>query len=136
MKHQPVEALFRPPVEYFSGLSYLAIGLLAAVAPSVLMMTPSVAVITASTLVSPLVCCGCIRAGASGVTRKACDVSNATGSLRSDLPVSHRKLFLGMGSAWDGRHTQRLADLQRNEGRKYKEQGRLYRWARRLRAGA
>jgi hypothetical protein len=52
MKHQPIEALLRPPVEYFSGLSYLAIGLLAATAPTVLMMTPSVAVVTATALLT------------------------------------------------------------------------------------
>ena len=131
MSTQPVEALLRPPVEYFSGLSYLAIGALAAVAPSTLMMTPSVAIATATSL------CGLglyrlhqgsrIRRYQKGLRRlKTYRIASKR------IPVSRRKLFLGMGFAWDGRHTQRLANLQRNEGRKYKEQGRLYRWARRF----
>ena len=129
MSSQPVEALLRPPVEYFSALSYLAIGFLAASAPSVLMMTPSVAYLTASTLgclgLLRLVQALRIRRYQKGLKRlKRYSMSSR------NLPVSRRKLFLGMGFEWDGRHTQRLADLKRIEGRKYKEQSLLYRWAR------
>jgi conjugative coupling factor TraD (TOL family) len=50
------------------------------------------------------------------------------------LPVSYRRLFLGLGFEWSGKHAQRLADLERVEGRKYKESSAVYRWARRFEA--
>jgi conjugative coupling factor TraD (TOL family) len=129
MSQKPVEALLRPPVEYFSALAYLCIGACAALAPSTLMMTPSVALVTAITLIT----LGIwrmyqgyrVRHYQKGLRRlKPYSLSS------KNLPVSHSKLFLGMGFLWDGRHTQRLFALSRAEGRRYKEQTRLYRWAR------
>lgn len=134
MSDQPVEALLRPPVEYYSALAYLCIGACAAVAPKLLMMTPSVAVVTAITLFALGIWRGYqglrIRKYQKGLRRlKPYSMSSR------QLPVSHSKLFLGMGFLWDGRHTQRLFDLSRKDGRKYKEQTRLYRWARRFEMG-
>jgi len=131
MSKYPVEALLRPPVEYYSAASYLAIGFLASFMPSTLMMTKSVAYISAAALII----LGLIRLSQGmrvrryqkGLKRlKPYTVSSKT------LPVSDKKLFLGLGFSWDGRHTQRLANLTRTEGRKYKEQSFLFHWARRF----
>jgi len=131
MSDKPVEALLRPPVEYYASMVYLGIGVCTVFAPSMLMMTPSVAMGTAMILFSLGLWRGCqgwrIRRYQKGLRRlKPYSISS------NKLPVSHSKLFLGMGFLWDGRHAQRLFDLSRRDGRRYKEQSRLYRWARRF----
>jgi len=131
MSKYPVEALLRPPVEYFSAVTYLTIGSLSAFMPSILMMTNSVAYVSSFALIT----LGTIRLSQGikirnyqkGLLRlRPYTISSKT------LPVSHNKLFVGLGFAWDGRHTQRMANLSRTEGRKYKEQSFLYHWARRF----
>ncbi len=129
MSDKPVEALLRPPVEYYSAMAYLCIGACAALAPQLLLMTPSVAVVTAVTLFALGGLRGYqgwrLRRYQKGLRRlKPYSLSS------NNLPVSHSKLFLGMGFLWDGRHAQRLFALSRAEGRRYKEQTLLYRWAR------
>lgn len=53
--------------------------------------------------------------------------------LRPDeIPWSREHLFLGRGFHWDQRHTQRLFDAREPHARKYVEQPRLYRWARKF----
>lgn len=125
----PVEALLRPPVEYFAAASYFAVTLLCVVAPAGLMMTPGVAWITAIILTH----LGYRR------LRQGIRVRKYQKGLRRmrpyilstrKLPISYRRLFLGMGFAWDARHAQRLVDLDRREGHKYKDQSALYKWAR------
>jgi conjugative coupling factor TraD (TOL family) len=129
MTDRPVEALLRSPVEYFSALAYLCIGCCAALAPQRLLMTPSVAFATAASLFALGVLRGYqgfrIHKYQKGLRRlKAYSMSSR------QMPISYSKLFLGRGFLWDGRHTQRLFDLSRKDGRRYKEQPRLYRWAR------
>ena len=46
------------------------------------------------------------------------------------IPVSHSKLFLGLGFRWTQRHTQRLRDTLRPENARYVGPGLTYRWAR------
>jgi conjugative coupling factor TraD (TOL family) len=116
-------------VEYFSALAYLCIGACAAFAPQLLMMTPSVAFVTTITLCTLGIWRGYqgfrVHKYQSGLRRlKPYAMSSRK------MPVSQSKLFLGLGFLWDGRHTQRLFDLSRKDGRKYKEQTWLYSWAR------
>lgn len=129
MNRYPVEALLRPPVEYFAAATYLALALLAVKAPGVLMMTPGVAYLTAFALTFR----GLVR------YRQGARVRRYQKGLRRlkpyvmssrKIPVSNKRLFLGMGFEWDGRHTQRMTDVMRKEGRPYKQQSMLYRWAR------
>jgi len=129
----PIEALLRPPVEYYAASSYFAIALLAAVAPGALMMTPGIAYITAVSLF--FLGLRRYRQGArvrryqKGLRRLKPYVMSS-----KKLPVSRERLFLGLGFEWDGRHAQRLADLDRTNGRVYKEMSALYQWARRFEA--
>jgi len=129
----PIEALLRPPVEYYAASSYLAIALLAAVAPSALMMTPDVAYIIAISLfvlgVRRYRQGARVRRYQKGLRRLRPYVLSS-----KRLPVSRERLFLGLGFEWDGRHAQRLADLDRTDGRAYKEQTSWYRWARQFEA--
>jgi conjugative coupling factor TraD (TOL family) len=131
MSDKPVEALLRPAVEYYASATYLCMACCCALAPGVLMMTPSVAVSAAASLFSLALIRGYqgwrIRRYQKGLRR----LRPYTLSSRN-LPVSNHKLFLGMGFLWDGRHAQRLFDLSRKEGRAYKEPTRIYRWARRF----
>lgn len=127
----PVEALLRPPVEFFAALSYLSIALIALLAPSIMMMTPSVAYTTAAGL------------GWLGFRRfrqgwrirryqKALLCLPFFKMSSKQVPVSNRKLFLGRGFKWDARHAQRMIDTQRKENLHYLEMPVLYRVARRL----
>lgn len=131
MKKYPVEALLRPPVEYYAASTYLALGLLAAKAPGVLLMTPSVAYLTAAGM-----CYLGIRRWRQGMRirryQKGLRRLKPYVMASRRMPVSHQRLFLGLGFEWDSRHAQRLADLNRKEGRIYKQQSPLYRWARRV----
>lgn len=53
--------------------------------------------------------------------------------LRPDeIPWSRDHLFLGRGFRWDQRHTQRLFDAREPLARRYVDQPRLYRWARKF----
>jgi len=127
----PVESLLRPPVEYFSAVSYFMIATLCLLAPSAIMMTEIVAYSIALVLFMlsyfRYTQGAKIRRYQKGLkTLKPYSMSSKT------LPVSYKKLFLGLGFRWDVRHAQRLADLERKEGRKYKENSAIYEWARRF----
>jgi conjugal transfer pilus assembly protein TraD len=51
--------------------------------------------------------------------------------LRPDaIPWSRERLFLGLGFRWTQQHTQRLLDARLPAHLKYRDPGRLYRWAR------
>ena len=129
MKH-PVEALLRPPIELWSaGVAAMA-AVIAAMAPWALMMTPSIAWVAA----------GMLGAMAVYRARQGWRIVRYHRNLRQlpaytmgahQIPVSHRRLFLGLGFRWTQQHTQRLRDTIRPEVQHYVEPGPLYRWARR-----
>ena len=131
IKRYPVESLLRPPVEYFSAITYGSVCILAILAPSTLMMTPSVAYLSA--LILLVLTLIRYRQG-----RKVVRYQKGLRRLApytmpgKKIPISNKKLFLGLGFLWDGRHTQRMADLERIEGRPYKEPSELYKWARKF----
>jgi len=125
----PVEALLRPPVEFYSAGVAFAAGLAASWAPWAFMMTPGVAWGAALGCFS--LACLRFRAGAR--------VLRYQRNLRrlpvyelpaKKVPVSSTRLFLGKGFRWSQKHTQRLRDTLRPEVQRYLEPGRLYRWAR------
>ncbi|WP_116818552.1 type IV conjugative transfer system coupling protein TraD [Pseudomonas savastanoi] len=49
-----------------------------------------------------------------------------------DVPVSHKRLFIGLGFRWEQKHTQRLMQTYRPEFRDYVELTKAYKFARRL----
>jgi len=49
-----------------------------------------------------------------------------------NIPVSHKKLFLGQGFEWTQKHSQRLFDTELPKNAKYTDMGRLYQLARNI----
>ncbi|WP_019584336.1 type IV conjugative transfer system coupling protein TraD [Thioalkalivibrio sp. ALE16] len=130
MSQLPVEALLRPPVEFYSAFVAGAAAVIAVAAPWALMMTPSIAWVAALML------------GALAVhrARQGWRIVRYHRHLRQlpefsmsakQIPVSRRKLYLGRGFRWTQKHTQRLRDTIRPEVQHYVDPGPLYRWARR-----
>ncbi|MBL3601654.1 MAG: type IV conjugative transfer system coupling protein TraD [gamma proteobacterium endosymbiont of Lamellibrachia anaximandri] len=126
----PIEVLLRPPVELWSAFVAGATGITALLAPWVLMMTPSVAYLTAAVLLTA----AAFRAIEAGrVLRYQRNLRRLpTYSLSAEkIPASQHKLFLGRGFRWTQKHTQRLRDTIRPAVQSYIEPGLLHRWARR-----
>ncbi len=124
----PVEALLRPPAELAAGVVSMLCGVVAALGPEYVMMTPSVAYCTAAVF------------GLHGgwwMTRGARIVRYQRNLRRrrryvmsaKRIPVSKEQLFLGRGFRWGERHTQRLHDCRRTRFRRFVEPGGLTAWA-------
>ena len=131
MNRYPLEALLRPPVEFWSTLAASATGTMAILAPWALMMPPGLAYATA----------GALFALALWRGRQGWRIIRYQRNLRrlrdyriqaSRIPVSRTRLFLGRGFPWTQRHTQRLRDSRRPEAARYLDSGSAYRWARRI----
>ena len=127
--NQLVENLLRPPVELYSAIAYGLLAWLSVMAPSYFMMTPVVAAACAVGLfilgVKRLMQGFKILRYQHGLKRISPYILKD-----KNIPVSNLKLFLGRGFLWDQRHAQRLADLNRKDGREYKEPSKLFLWAR------
>ena len=130
-KTYPMEALLRPPVEFYTAFAAAGAAFIAGIAPWALMMTPSVGEATALLLLLLA-----LKRGHQGLR-----IVRYQRSLRAlpdyrltvaKIPVSAQRLFLGRGFLWTPLHTQRLRDTQRPKVRHYLEQGVLYRWARHI----
>jgi conjugative coupling factor TraD (TOL family) len=130
MKNQyPVEALLRPPVELWSALTASMAAIIALAAPWALMMPPIIAWISSAIFV--WIAYVRLRQGTAIVRYHRNIRRMPTYALSAkQIPISHRKLFLGRGFAWTQKHTQRLRDTLRPEVRSYIEPSTLYRWAR------
>jgi len=126
---KPLEALLRPPVEWYSaslaGLSsYLLFTL-----PEQFLMSPTVA----QSMTAAFFIAGTIRFKQGyRVWRyqqylKRMPVYRITSQ---QLPVSQKKLFLGKGFLWTAQHTQRLRDLDLSYNLHYKYPSKLKQWAR------
>lgn len=126
-----IETLLRPPVELYSATIYGLLAMVAFLAPAYLMMTQPVAMVVVTVM------------GVASVARfrQGFKIVRYQKGLRrlkpyvlknKNIPVSRSRLFLGMGFLWDQRHAQRIADLNRRGGRKYKDPSSLYLWARSL----
>lgn len=126
-----VEALLRPPVEYVAALSYFSVAFMMLWMPTGLMLVKESALICGSVLLV----LGAIRFRQAWKVRKyqagLLKIKPFTVSSKT-LPVSNERLWLGKGFPWDNRHTQRLADLRRKNGRKYLEPSRAYQLARQI----
>lgn len=126
-----VEALLRPPVEYMAAFSYFAVAFIMFWLPNGLMLVKESALICGSALlvlgINRFRQAWKVRKYQNGLLKiKPFTVSSST------LPVSNERLWLGKGFTWDSRHTQRLADLGRKNGRKYLEPSKAYLLARHI----
>lgn len=127
--NQLVENLLRPPIELYSAIAYGLLALLSVLAPAYFMMTPVVAV--ACTVGLIILSVKRLMQGFK-ILRYQHGLKRISPYILKDknIPVSNLKLFLGRGFLWDQRHAQRLADLNRKDGREYKELSKLFLWAR------
>jgi len=125
MSDHPLEVLLRPPVEVWSGTVSIAAGVICAMAPSTLMMAPSVGY-TSATL---LILFGAYR------WNQGIDVLKYQRNLKrlprffmssDQIPVYKKHLYLGQGFKWGQKHTQRLKDTLSPAAKKYIEPSKLY----------
>lgn len=128
MNH-PIESLLRPPVELWSALTSGCAATVCAIAPQNLLMSAEI---------------GKIAACAFGVFalarfRQGWTIVRYRRNLRrlpvyrmpaDRIPVSDRRLFLGLGFRWRQQHTQRLRDTERPWAKAYVEPTAVYRFAR------
>ena len=130
-KQYPLEALLRPPIELWTAITAIGVGLISLAAPWALMMTPTVAYGTAGLLFI----FAFIRA------REAMYIIRYQKNIRKlpfyslssqKIPVSKHRLFLGKGFQWEQMHTQRLRDTMNPKLRKYIKQSPGYQLAREL----
>jgi conjugative coupling factor TraD (TOL family) len=129
MSSHPIEALLRPPVEFWSAFASGGAALVCGARPHLLLMSPEIGYGAAAAL--GLFALHRFRQGWTVVRYQRNLRRLKTYTLRADrIPVSRRKLFLGLGFRWTQRHTQRLRDTEREWARPYVEPGRLYRFAR------
>ncbi|MGZ8219821.1 type IV conjugative transfer system coupling protein TraD [Methylomagnum sp.] len=129
MSAHPIEALLRPPVEFWSALSSGCAAAICAAKPHLLLMPADIGHGAAALL--GLFALHRFRQGWRVVRYQRNLKRLKKYALRADqVPCSRRKLFLGMGFRWTQLHTQRLRDTERPWARPYVEPGRLYRFAR------
>ncbi|WP_422452164.1 type IV conjugative transfer system coupling protein TraD [Endozoicomonas sp. ALC066] len=126
----PIEALLRPPVEYLSAAICTGAASISLIAPSTLMMTPSVSYGSA-VLLGSLATYRFLQG--RKITRYQANMRRLPvySVTSSEIQVSNKKLYLGKGFRWTQTHTQRLRDAQKPEYSKYIDQSQSYYWARR-----
>ena len=130
----PVENLLRRPVEFVpAGVFFLA-ALVLVLVPEVFLLPPALAYLAAMSL---LLHAGWRLAQGSRLLRYQANLRRLPRyRLAAEaIPWSERSLFLGMGFAWDRRHSQRLHDTRNPAYRELLRPGWPYRAARRLERG-
>ena len=126
-----IEALLRPAVELNTAVVSGMAAYVCVQAPWVVALAPSVSYVTAAGF------------AALAVTRthQGMKIIRYRRNLRrlpryvmstKQIPVSHRRLFLGRGFRWTQKHTQRLQDTLRPEVARYLQPNRFYLGARQL----
>ncbi|MCU7818058.1 MAG: type IV conjugative transfer system coupling protein TraD [gamma proteobacterium symbiont of Lucinoma myriamae] len=118
MNDYPIDAWLRPPVELYSATVFLGSSLVCVLAPWSLMMSAEIGY----TMALILGYMGYERTQqALWVLRYQRNIRRVPGfSLRPDqIPVSLKKMYLGLGFRWTQKHTQRLKDTQRPEVEAY-----------------
>lgn len=129
MAVHPVEALLRPPVELMAGSVAILCGLLAALGPEYLMVTPSVGY--AAAVLLTLFGVWWLRKGHRVVAYQSNLRRLKTFSLtQAKIPLSKTWLYLGRGFQWTELHTQRLHDTRRTRFQKYVQPNPWIRWVR------
>ncbi len=121
----PMEVFLRPPTEVWSGYTALGAATLAYMAPSTLMMTPSVGY-TSAILFTLL---GVYRLNqARRVIKYQRNLKKLPRyALNSkQIPTYRNQLFLGKGFKWGQQHTQRITDTLTPAAQKYLTPGKCY----------
>lgn len=125
----PVENLFRRPWEFASAATSFSAATALWLFPAAFMVTPGVAVLASGGLAVH----GAWRAH-EGMTllkfRRNLRQLPMYVLKASEIPVSDKELFLGMGFRWDQRHTQRLMMARHPSNKHLRARNDLYEWAR------
>jgi len=127
--HKPLEGLLRPPVEWYSaGVAFVGC-FSVAIFPHAFMVPKYVAQISALVLLASGLCRfkQGYRVWRYQRNLKRMTVYKITSQ---QLPISHKKLFLGKGFLWTAQHTQRLRDLDLTYNLHYKLPSSWKLWAR------
>lgn len=125
MADHPLEVLLRPPVELWSGTVSLSAGIICAIAPSTLMMTPSVGYTSAAILAG----LGVHRLNqGSQILRYQRNLKRLPRFAMSSaqIPCYRNHLYLGQGFKWGQKHTQRLKDTLSPSAKRYLEPSKIY----------
>lgn len=124
-----VEALLRPPVEFYSSAAMALGSVFCVSAPTEMMMIPSVS----------YACSTILAAGAAYRFSEGWQIYKYHKNLTrlsyyemrpQDIPVSRYSNWIGRGFEWKPIHTQRMIEAQSIKASKYLDQGMLYSWAR------
>ena len=125
MATHPMEVLLRPPVEYWSGFVSLASACICGMAPSSLMMSPSVGYTSASVFAT----LGIYRLHqGTRIIRYQRNLKRLKRFTMSSkqIPCYKSHLYLGKGFKWGQKHTQRIKDTLSPDARHYVEPSKLY----------
>ena len=129
MSEHPIEALLRPPVELWSAFTSACVAAICVGAPHQLLMSTRLGQAVGAAFA--LFALYRARQGLAVIAYQRNLRRLKTYTLDAgQVPVSRKKLFLGMGFRWSQIHTQRLRDTERPWAKRYVEPGRLYRFAR------
>lgn len=121
----PLEVMLRPPVELWSGTISLSAGIICGLAPSALMMTPSIGYTSAIILIAH----GLYRMNQGiKIIRYQRNLKRLPRFKMSSLqiPCYKNQLYLGRGFKWSQKHTQRIKDTLAPSAKKYIEPSKLY----------
>lgn len=131
LKHHAIEALLRPPVELYTAFVCACCAVLSIVSPWAIALSPEFGYATAAALV--VFGTQRLRQGLI-VLRYQRNIRRLPRyEMKSrKVPVSNKRLFIGMGFKWEQKHTQRLLQTYRPEYRSYVEPNPSYVAARRL----
>lgn len=124
MSQLPLEVLLRPPVEMYSGVTALMSSFIFVAMPSVFMMTPSVAYVSAVVLLG------------FGLMRilQALRILRYQRHLRrlprfvvksKKIPFYKNYLYMGHGFLWTQKHTQRLKDTMSPIAKQYTQESQI-----------
>ena len=126
-----VDTLLRPPVELWSAAAAAGASAVAQWAPWSLLMPPVMG--SAASLMLAAFAAYRLRQGWRVVRYQRSMKRLPVFVMKADqMPVSHRKYYLGLGFRWGQQHTQRLRDTRRPEVQRFIDPGRAYHAARRF----
>jgi conjugative coupling factor TraD (SXT/TOL subfamily) len=117
---KPLEALLRPPVEWFTSISAWLIALMWLSFPTLFLFSPQESFFFSLGLIG----WGLFRFHQGyrvyRYQKRLKKMPSYTMTLK-EVPVSKQKLFLGKGFLWTAQHTQRLRDLDLNYNLTYRQ---------------
>jgi len=129
MKSYPLESLLRSPVEWWSAITSLSVGIFVMAHQHLFLLMP----VMSKVISFCLIFLGIFRfCQGYQVYRYQRNLKRLPFyALSSDeLPISKSKLFIGKGFKWEAKHTQRLRDLKQSGRERFLKPSWVCQWAR------